>query len=365
MMQKQCNRGAQDAVLRVLFASMTPPHVSLHAAPRLRRAFASLLAALSLTLFILPSVAAAPVYAPADAVAKQHRHKHHKKAPSAQGRIHRHGKAHPPVVAQAAPGDAGTPKPRSAGRPDVRAGSYMVLDERGAQVLAASHEDKPAPIASITKLMTAMVVLEAGQSLDESITIGPDEVRGTRGSASRLVPGTTLTRGELLRLALMSSENRAAFSLCNHYPGGKQPCIAAMNAKAQALGMRSTRFVEPTGLSPQNVASPRDLSKLVLAASGNARIAEYSTTPRYTVTLRRQQAEFHNTNPLVKSPAWEIALQKTGYIAEAGRCLVMRTIIDGRDVVIVLMNSWGTQTRFADARRIRAWIEKRRPGLPA
>lgn len=267
------------------------------------------------------------------------------------------------VAAEAKPESAAAARPRSAGRPDVRAGSYMVMDENGALVLAANHEDKPAPIASITKLMTAMVVLEAGQSLDESITIGAEEVRGTRGSASRLAAGTKLTRGELLRLSLMSSENRAAFALCTHYPGGKRPCVAAMNAKAKALGMRTTRFVEPTGLSPQNIASPRDLAKLVLATSGNPRIAEYSTTPKYTVTLRRQKAEFHNTNPLVKSPVWEIALQKTGYIAEAGRCLVMRTVIDGRNVVIVLMNSWGTQTRFADARRIRAWIERRKPGL--
>lgn len=344
---------------------MTPPHVSSNAALRLRRVFALLLGVLVLGCAIQPSLAAEVRAGKAHATATPHRHKHHKSTPGTQGRIHRRPKSHAPVVSQAAPGTAETGRPRSAGRPDVRAGSYMVLDEQGAQVLAASHEDKPAPIASITKLMTAMVVLEAAQSLEETITIGPEEVRGTRGSASRLAPGTTLTRGELLRLALMSSENRAAFSLCSHYPGGKQPCVAAMNAKAQALGMRSTRFVEPTGLSPQNVASPRDLSKLVLAASANPHIAEYSTTPRYTVTLRRQQAEFHNTNPLVKSPAWEIALQKTGYIAEAGRCLVMRTVIDGRDVIIVLMNSWGTQTRFADARRIRSWIEKRRPGLPA
>jgi serine-type D-Ala-D-Ala endopeptidase (penicillin-binding protein 7) len=260
-----------------------------------------------------------------------------------------------PVSAQAKP-VAGNP-----GRPDVRAGSYLVLDEQGAKVLASQHADKAAPIASITKLMTAMVVLEAGQSLDEAITIGQDEVRRTRGSASRIAPGTTLTRGELLRLALMSSENRAASALCHHYPGGQRACVAAMNAKAGVLGMRSTRYVEPTGLSPGNVASPSDLSKLVLAAAANPLIADYSTTPEYAVTLRRQRAEFHNTNPLVKSPAWDIALQKTGYIAEAGRCLVMRAVIDGRNVVIVLMNSWGTQTRFADARRIRAWLERRKP----
>lgn len=247
------------------------------------------------------------------------------------------------------------------GRPDVRAGSYLVMDAEGARVLASQHANKAVPIASITKLMTALVVLDAGQSLDEKVTIGRQEVRGTRGSASRIAEGTTLTRGELLRLALMSSENRAASALCHHYPGGQRPCVAAMNAKASALGMRSTRFVEPTGLSPGNVSSPLDLARLVLAAADNPLVAEYSVTPEYSVTLRRQRAEFHNTNPLVKSATWEIALQKTGYIAEAGRCLVMGTVIDGRNVVIILLNSWGTQTRFADAKRIRAWLERRKP----
>ena len=339
---------------------MTPPPVFSIAALRLHHALALLLGLWILGFAYQPSMAAEMSAGHASSSSSPQPHKHPKSVASAQGRIQR---SQAPAVSPVVP--AAVARPRSAGRPDVRAGSYMVLDEHGAQVLAASHEDKPAPIASITKLMTAIVVLEAAQSLDESMTIGPEEVRGTRGSASRLASGTTLTRGELLRLALMSSENRAASSLCNQYPGGKRACVAAMNAKAQALGMRTTRFVEPTGLSPQNVASPRDLAKLVMAASANPRIADYSTTPKYTVTLRRQQAEFHNTNPLVKSRAWEIGLQKTGYIAEAGRCLVMRTVIDGRDVIIVLMNSWGTQTRFADARRIRAWIEKRRPGLRA
>ena len=341
---------------------MTPLQVLSTAALRLRHALALLLSLWILGFWLQPSMAAEMSAGHASSRSSPQQHKHPKSVASAQGRIQR---SQTPAVSPAMPGAAAVARPRSAGRPDVRAGSYMVLDEHGAQVLAASHEDKPAPIASITKLMTAIVVLEAAQSLDESMTIGPEEVRGTRGSASRLASGTTLTRGELLRLALMSSENRAASSLCNQYPGGKRACVAAMNAKAQALGMRTTRFVEPTGLSPQNVASPRDLAKLVMAASANPRIADYSTTPKYTVTLRRQQAEFHNTNPLVKNRAWEIGLQKTGYIAEAGRCLVMRTVIDGRDVIIVLMNSWGTQTRFADARRIRAWIEKRRPGLRA
>jgi D-alanyl-D-alanine endopeptidase (penicillin-binding protein 7) len=344
---------------------MTPSCVFSNAAVSLRHALALLLGLLVVGFGSEPSMAGEMRADSAHATATPHRDNYQQAVSSAQGRIHRGPKAQAPAVSQGGASTTQAGRRRSAGRPDVRAGSYMVMDEQGAQVLAANHEDKPAPIASITKLMTAIVVLEAAQSLDESMTIGPEEVRGTRGSASRLASGTTLTRGELLRLALMSSENRAASSLCNQYPGGKRACVAAMNAKAQALGMRTTRFVEPTGLSPKNVASPRDLAKLVMAASANPRIADYSTTPKYTVTLRRQQAEFHNTNPLVKSRAWEIGLQKTGYIAEAGRCLVMRTVIDGRDVIIVLMNSWGTQTRFADARRIRAWIEKRRPGLRA
>ena len=322
---------------------VTPP---LTSSRRLRAAMARLS-----TLFLVATLAVgtAPAEAsrhaiPTPVAAKK---KHRKAKPQSRARVRHHAR---PAEAAYNPG-----------RPDVRAGSYLVIDTADAKVLAAQHADKAAPIASITKLMTAMVVLEAGQSLDESITIGPDEVRGTRGSASRIAPGTVLTRGELLRLALMSSENRAASALCHNYPGGQRPCIAAMNAKAAALGMSSTRYVEPTGLSPQNVSSPRDLSRLVMAAAENPVIAEYSTTPAYAVTLRRQRAEFHNTNPLVKSPAWDIALQKTGYIAEAGRCLVMRAVIDGRNVVIVLMNSWGTQTRFADARRIRAWLERRKP----
>jgi D-alanyl-D-alanine endopeptidase (penicillin-binding protein 7) len=267
------------------------------------------------------------------------------------------------LVVIALPAGATSTKIRSAGRPDVRAGSYVVLDEEGGRVLAAHKEDQAAPIASITKLMTALVVLEAGQPLAETLSIGSAELRGTRGSASRLAAGVLLTRGELLRLALMSSENRAASALCHYYPGGQARCVAAMNAKAAALGMSRSRFIEPTGLSPQNVASPRDLARLVMAASANPVIAEFSTAPKYTVTLRRHRAEFHTTNPLVKSSAWQIAVQKTGYISEAGRCLVMRTIIDGRDVVIVLLGAWGTQTRIADARRIRSWIETRRPGL--
>jgi D-alanyl-D-alanine endopeptidase (penicillin-binding protein 7) len=224
-------------------------------------------------------------------------------------------------------------------------------------VLAARNERAAAPIASLTKLMTAIVVLEAGQPMDEMLTITADDVRGTAGSGSRLGKGARLSRADMLHLALMSSENRAAHVLCRTYPRGQAACVKAMNAKARALGMKSARFVEATGLSAGNVASAQDLAKLVLAASGYPKIREYSTDPEHTVHLNRRPLEFRNTNNLVKNPAWQVKLQKTGYTAEAGRCLVMQTVIDGRNVVIVLLNSWGKYTRTADAKRIRTWIE--------
>jgi len=245
-------------------------------------------------------------------------------------------------------------------RPDVRSAAYYVLDESASSVLAARQEGKAVPIASISKLMTALVVLEARQPLDETLEITAADVRGTAGGRSRLPSGTRLTRGDLLHLALMSSENRAAHALCRSYPGGLAACVTAMNDKAAALGMKATRFVEPTGLSSDNVASPVDLATLVRAASDNATIREYSTDDRHIVYVRRQPLEFRNTNLLVDKPDWQVKLQKTGYISEAGRCLVMETIIDSRPIVIVLLNSWGTLTRFADAKRIRTWIESQR-----
>jgi len=214
------------------------------------------------------------------------------------------------------------------------------------------------PIASITKLMTALVVLEAGQPMDEMLTITSDDLRGTAGGGgSRLAPGARLSRGDLLRLALMSSENRAAYALCRHYPDGMPACVQAMNEKATGLSMTTARFVEPTGLSSRNVASPEDLAKLVLAAAENPTIRDYSTDAGHTVYVNRQRLEYRNTNRLVENPAWHVNVQKTGYISEAGRCLVMQTVIDGRQVVIVLLNSWGKLTRIADAKRVRAWME--------
>lgn len=249
----------------------------------------------------------------------------------------------------------------AASQPEVRSHAFYVLDESDSSVLAARHEHVPVPIASITKLMTALVVLEANQPLDELLTITIDDVRGTVGGGSRLGAGTRLSREDLLRLALMSSENRAAHAVCRSYPGGTSACVRAMNDKAGALGMTSARFVEPTGLSSSNVASPEDLAKLVLATAANPTIRDYSTAASHTVVVNRQRLEFRNTNLLVGNPAWQVNVQKTGYISEAGRCLVMQAVIDGREVVIVLLNSWGKLTRVADAKRIRTWLETRRP----
>ena len=246
---------------------------------------------------------------------------------------------------------------KSAAKPDVRSHAYYVLDESDSSVLAARHERDPVPIASITKLMTALVVLEAEQARDETLTITSDDVRGTVGGSSRLRSGTKLSRGDLLHLALMSSENRAAHAVCRNFPGGKSACVKAMNDKAAALGMTTARFVEPTGLSSDNVASPVDLAKLVLAAAENATISKYSTDAAHTVYVNRRALEYRNTNRLVRNPAWQVNVQKTGYISKAGRCLVMQTVIDERDIVIVLLNSWGTLTRIADAKRIRTWLE--------
>jgi D-alanyl-D-alanine endopeptidase (penicillin-binding protein 7) len=224
-------------------------------------------------------------------------------------------------------------------------------------VLYSRHSDVPMPIASITKLMTALVVLDAKQPLDEPIEITDADRDRPKGGISRLAVGSVLTRGDLMHLALMSSENRAAHALGNNYPGGMTAMVAAMNAKAAELGMASSHFVEPTGLSSQNVASPSDLTKLVIAASHDPRIREYSTDRRYAVKIRRHMVEFHNTDNLVANPAWNIIVQKTGYIAEAGKCLVMAAVIEGRSVVIVLLDSFGKHTRVADAKRIKSWME--------
>jgi len=241
--------------------------------------------------------------------------------------------------------------------PKLKSSAVLVVDQSDSSVLLARHADVAQPIASITKLMTALVVLDAKQPLDQAITITDEETGLPRGGFSRLAVGTTLTRGDLMHLALMSSENRAAQTLGVNYPGGLPALVRAMNAKAAELGMTSAHFVDPTGLSSDNVASAEDLSKLVLAASHNPHIREYSTDERYTVRVRKHMVEFHNTDNLVSNPAWNIIVQKTGYITEAGKCLVMEAVIRGRNVVIVLLDSAGKLTRVADAKRVKSWME--------
>lgn len=241
--------------------------------------------------------------------------------------------------------------------PKLKSSSVLVIDQSDSSVLYSRHSDVAMPIASITKLMTSLVVLDARQPLDEMIQITDADRDLPKGGFSRLAVGTTLTRGDLMHLALMSSENRAAHALGNNYPGGMPAMVAAMNAKAAALGMTNAHFVDPTGLSSQNVASPEDLCKLVIAASHNATIREFSTDKHYAVKVHRRVIEFHNTDNLVANPTWNIIVQKTGYITEAGKCLVMAAVIEGRSVVIVLLDSLGKYTRVADAKRIKSWME--------
>jgi D-alanyl-D-alanine endopeptidase (penicillin-binding protein 7) len=267
-------------------------------------------------------------------------------------------------IGQAAPRD-GTLVPAhlkyqersSASGPALRSSAALVFDTTHSTVLYSRNSATAAPIASITKLMTALVVSEAEQPLDEELMITAEDISLGKISFSRLMPGTRLTRGDLMHLALMSSENRAAHALGRNYPGGVSECVRAMNAKARELGMTSTHFVEPTGLSDENVASPEDLSKLVMAAAKVPTIREYSTDSEHDVQVGRRTMRFHNTDSLVSKADWDIVVQKTGYIAEAGRCLVMQTVIEGRSVVIVLLNSFGKRTRTADAARVRKWVE--------
>ena len=241
--------------------------------------------------------------------------------------------------------------------PALRSSAALVLDATHSSVLYSRRSDIPLPIASITKLMTALVVMEAAQPLDEQLEITTEDSSRRSRAVSRLAPGTTLSRGDLLHLALMSSENRAAHALGRNYPGGLPACVAAMNAKALELGMTNAHFVEPTGLSDENVASPEDLSKLVMAAAKVPQIREYSTDSRYEVQVGRRTMRYGNTDSLVSRPDWKIDVQKTGYISRAGRCLVMQTVIEERTVVIVLLNSFGKHTRVADARRILKWMQ--------
>jgi D-alanyl-D-alanine endopeptidase (penicillin-binding protein 7) len=247
-------------------------------------------------------------------------------------------------------------KPNSS--PKLRSSIALIYDENTQRPLYSKNPDTHAPIASITKLMTAMTVLDAKLPLDEAISIDAADMDMLKGTHSRLSVGMTFTRGEMLRLALMASENRAAAALARTYPGGTAAAVAAMNAKARSLGMPDTRFYDSTGLNCDNVSTARDLVKMVAAASNYALIHQYTTTATHSVDgLRGREMRFNNTNPLVKNASWDIGVSKTGYISEAGRCLVMQAKINQHPVIIVLLDSWGKRTRIGDANRIKKWME--------
>ncbi|MGE0311055.1 MAG: serine hydrolase [Lautropia sp.] len=238
----------------------------------------------------------------------------------------------------------------------LRSAVALVIDADSAEVLYAKNTEFVLPIASLTKLMTAMVVLDAGQSLDEVIEITEADRDRLRSSRSRLPIGSALTRRELLQLALMASENRAASALARRYPGGLPAYRVAANRKARELGMRDSVFADGTGLSASNVSTAPDLAKMVKAASGYPLIARYSTASEVAVRLPRGPARFHTTNRLVGSSAWDLDLQKTGYIDEAGNCMVLKGSVDEHSVIIVLLDSFGRYSRLGDAERIRRWL---------
>ncbi len=245
---------------------------------------------------------------------------------------------------------------------DLRSNVALVLDQANSEVLFEKNSNIALPIASITKMMTGLIVVEAHQDMDEVLTITDDDVDREKFSSSRLKVGTQMSRANMLHIALMSSENRAASALGRNYPGGRPAFVEAMNAKARELGMSETHYVDSNGLSKMNVASARDLAKLAMAAYQQPILRQYSTDPKATVELSNgRPMQFGTTNHLVASPDWAIGLQKTGFINEAGRCLLMQAVIEGRSVIMVFLDSKGKQSRTADAGRMRKWLEALRP----
>ncbi len=244
--------------------------------------------------------------------------------------------------------------------PMLKSGGVLVLDPATGETLYSKNADEVTPIASITKLMTAMVVLDAKLPPEEPLQITVDDIDHIKNTRARLPIGSHFRRDDLMRLALMASDNRAASALGRNFPGGLAAFVAAMNAKAAALGLGSTHFVDSSGLAPGNVSSAQDLGKLVAAASKYEIISEYSTTEAVNVTLpdSKRKLSFVNTNRLVRGSDWQIGLSKTGYISESGMCLVMQAMIANQPIVIVLLDSWGRLTRIGDANRIRKWLEK-------
>jgi serine-type D-Ala-D-Ala endopeptidase (penicillin-binding protein 7) len=246
---------------------------------------------------------------------------------------------------------------------DLKSSVALVIDQDTREVLFSKNDSAVLPIASLTKLMTGVIASEALLDQNELITISQDDVDTEKGSRSRLKVGAQLTRGELMLLALMSSENRAAHAIGRTYPGGLSKFVQLMNAKAVALGMKDTRYVEPTGLSSNNQSSAQDLATLVGYASNNRQLRELSTSPNHQVAVGQKTLSYVNTNRLTRNPEWEIGLQKTGYISEAGQCLVMQTKIAGRKLIMVFLDSAGKLSRLGDAERVRKWVEANRAAV--
>jgi D-alanyl-D-alanine endopeptidase (penicillin-binding protein 7) len=242
----------------------------------------------------------------------------------------------------------------------VRSLKAIVVNQKTGEVIYQKKADAKASIASLTKLMTAMVVLDSGMDLNKKITLTKADIDRVKRTTSRLPIGAKLSRYELLKAALISSDNRAAFALSRSYPSGRKGFINAMNVKAIQLGMQKSQFRDPTGLDKRNISTAKDLLKLVRAAYQYSVIRELTTTPSESIKIgnKRKSIGFNNTNPLVRKGVWDIGLSKTGFIREAGRCLVLQTVIDGEPIIIVLLNSYGKLTRFADVKRIRNWMNR-------
>lgn len=291
------------------------------------------------------------------------RHASAQQKPHAKKVVSKAKLARKPVVARVVP----KPKPPSYGQMaglhgardalDLKSSVAFVVDQDTQEVLFRKNELAVLPIASITKLMTGVVISESKLPMDEMITITQDDVDTEKGSSSRLRVGSELTRGELLHLALMSSENRAANALGRSYPGGLPVFVNLMNARAKMLGMHDTRYVEPTGLSSKNQSSARDLATLVDFAYDDPVLRELSTSTGHQVAVGHRTLQYNNTNRLVKNPSWEIGLQKTGYISEAGQCLVMQAKVAGRKLIMVFLDSAGKLSRLGDAERVKRWVE--------
>ncbi|MFM5706008.1 D-alanyl-D-alanine endopeptidase [Aeromonas veronii] len=241
--------------------------------------------------------------------------------------------------------------------PNLSSAAFVVANHRTGEVISERNGNRVMPIASLTKLMTALVVLDANLRLNEMLTVTNADIDRIKGTGSRLAIGSRLSRAEMLHIALMSSENRAASALARHYPGGQRAFVEAMNAKARMLGMWNTRYADSTGLNPRNVSTAQDLAKLAAAAASYPLIRQYSTDEQSYVHTNKRQLHYLNSNRLIREGQWEFTLSKTGYIREAGRCLVLGTKVNREPVIMVLLNAETTNDRVADAKRIKTWLE--------